>query len=97
LGDLSDCGNGRIEEIGFVGCLSFTLMRRHRITAAFAFERHLESARGQFVGVRESLRASIPPHLKMPLGLALNPVESLVPREIRDGEGASIRLCVLPP
>jgi len=30
------------QSIGFVDCLSFTLMRRHRIAAAFTFDRHFE-------------------------------------------------------
>lgn len=32
------------QSIGFVDCLSFALMRRHRITTAFSFDRHFELA-----------------------------------------------------
>lgn len=32
------------QKIGFVDCLSFALMRRHRIKTAFAFDRHFEIA-----------------------------------------------------
>ena len=32
------------QSIGFVDCLSFALMRRHRIPTAFAFDRHFELA-----------------------------------------------------
>jgi predicted nucleic acid-binding protein len=32
------------QSIGFVDCLSFALMRRHRIPTAFSFDRHFESA-----------------------------------------------------
>jgi len=32
------------QSIGFVDCLSFALMRRHRIPMAFAFDRHFELA-----------------------------------------------------
>lgn len=32
------------QEIGFVDCLSFALMRRHRIPTAFAFDRHFKLA-----------------------------------------------------
>jgi predicted nucleic acid-binding protein len=34
----------RDQSIGFVDCLSFALMRRHRIPAAFTFDRHFELA-----------------------------------------------------
>ncbi len=32
------------QSIGFVDCLSFTLMRRHRIPTVFTFDRHFEFA-----------------------------------------------------
>jgi predicted nucleic acid-binding protein len=32
------------QEIGYVDCLSFALMRRYRIKTAFAFDRHFEMA-----------------------------------------------------
>jgi len=32
------------QSIGFVDCLSFALMRRHRIPAVFSFDRHFELA-----------------------------------------------------
>lgn len=32
------------QSIGFVDCLSFALMRRHRIPTAFTFDRHFELA-----------------------------------------------------
>jgi predicted nucleic acid-binding protein len=32
------------QSIGFVDCLSFALMRRHRIPTAFSFDRHFELA-----------------------------------------------------
>jgi uncharacterized protein len=32
------------QSIGFVDCLSFALMRRHRIATAFSFDRHFELA-----------------------------------------------------
>ena len=32
------------QSIGFVDCLSFAVMRRHRITSAFSYDRHFEIA-----------------------------------------------------
>jgi predicted nucleic acid-binding protein len=32
------------QSIGFVDCISFALMRRHRIPTAFTYDRHFESA-----------------------------------------------------
>ncbi|HEY5753108.1 MAG TPA: hypothetical protein VIT21_08165 [Chthoniobacterales bacterium] len=32
------------QEIGYSDCISFCLMRRHRIPTAFAFDRHFQHA-----------------------------------------------------
>jgi len=40
------------QNIGFTDCVSFTLMRRHRIRTAFTFDRHFRTAGFEVLGLK---------------------------------------------